>query len=154
MKSNTIPHLILSDHDPVSISIKLTSSTGTTSSHTRRSYFKANINILKKKGNLEILKKAWQTPIKSAHPHVRFHVAKARFRSKFIELQRNHSRASEQSIALQHELDQSKHSIQVSAQPQEIQILKTTTALLRDIEYASAIKNLKYSKQKNYALGD
>jgi hypothetical protein len=42
---------------------------------------------LKKPANVELFKQAWQAPIKSEHPQIRFHVAKSRLRQKYIELQ-------------------------------------------------------------------
>jgi hypothetical protein len=44
--------------------------------------------------------------------------------------------------------------VQIAPKIEEIQILKATTALLRDLEYEEAIRNLKQSCMKNIALGD
>jgi hypothetical protein len=144
----------VSDHDPVSVKILLTNNSGRAFNKPRRTYFKANSAILKKQSNMAALKQAWQNPIKSEQPHVRFHVDKSRFRSKYIELQKEHFKISSLMSALQQELDGLKNSIQHNPLLQEVQVLKATRTLLRDLEYTDALNRLKTSRKKSIALGD
>jgi hypothetical protein len=87
---------------------------------TRSSYFKANPLVMQRKGNVELLMKAWKLPIKSEHPQVRFHIAKSRLRSKYLTLQKQLYKNSPQITALQEEIDRLKHSIQNEPLDEEI----------------------------------
>jgi hypothetical protein len=145
---------ILFDHDPITLKLCLDIKQNPRLLIKRGLYFKANPQVLNNKLNVEELKSAWNEPINSEDMYTRFHVAKERMRIRYKKIQKQTPKLTRRLNLLQTELENLKYSIQDSTTIQEITSLKSTTALIRDLEFTRAFRRTRRSKLKYLALGD
>ncbi len=92
------------------------------------------------------LKQAWEEPISSEDVYTRFHVAKERLKMKYRQIQKQTPKMNQILALLQAELENLKYSSQDPVTLQEITSLKSTTALIRDLEFTRAFRRTRRSK--------